>query len=557
MQKTPSRSTCLLKSRVTFILDMVNEIFRIIWKKLSEGRKMAKERNYWFNVLDSGINGIGSENAAFGIQNTIDNAAQNGGGTVYFPPGEYLTGSLKLKSNVSLHFEAGAILLGSENIFDYEEIEGRRYLISGFNCENIAIRGLGTIHGNGAKYWKTDGFMKANSPFYGKHRRYEPKEPRPFASIHFRDSKNIHINDITMIDSACYAVWLLGCDDAKISGIRIKNSYNGPNTDGLDIDCSSNVSISDCSIDAGDDCLALKSDTNALGRIKACENINVTNCQLSSTTNGIRIGYEGDGPIKNCVFSNIVMHDCDSGIAINAISGVESKRIRIKGGTTIENIIFSDIVMDVNRAFYLWIGKGGPSKIEGSIRNIKFRNIIARITRGSYIGGCEDVPVGDVEFNGVSLNISGKKDDEFLDEVPDPLSVWGDSPYTLGLPYGFYCRRVKDISFRDIKVEWGQITGNWSSAIRCEDAAGLQISGLIARQGMPESGCPVIHLSNTKDAFITGCRAVKGSNAFLLLSGDRISSVVFCFNDTRNALKMIEYNEDIGPGAIIQHSNVN
>ena len=148
----------------------------------------------------------------------------------------------------------------------------------------------------------------------------------------------------------CYTIWAIGCDNVVIDGITIRNPHDGPNTDGIDIDCCSDVRISNCSIDGGDDAIAIKSDAYQLGEDKPCENVVVTNCVLCSVPAcGVRIGYEGDAVIRNCTFSNLTIFDTDIGLDMVSILPA---RPNILKGTRCENILFDNIVMrNVNQAF--------------------------------------------------------------------------------------------------------------------------------------------------------------------------------------------------------------
>ncbi len=418
-----------------------------------------------FNVMQYGAAGRKKTKDTLSIQKAIDEANRTGGGTVYFPPGNYLSGTLFLKSNVTLYFEAGATLWGSPKKEDYHGVStkgpdlGDGYLLYGRNLENVTIEGRGAIDGQGRTFWTN----QMLSPVV-----FKPKDYRPRALMYVVDSRNILVKDVIIRNSPCYTVWLLGCEQINIRGITLVNPRKGPNTDGLDIDCCRNVRISDCHIDCGDDCIAIKSDAVRLGYKHPCENITVTNCTLSSTACGVRIGYEGDAPIKNCVFNNLTMVNTDIGIDI--VSILPAKAPNIRKGVELEGIIFSNIVMEeVNRAIYLWLGNEGRGKFTGRMENILISNVIAKAKNSSYIGGIAENPLHGVELNNIKLMMQEK-----IEPAPiTPPGVWGGEK----TPCGLYCRYVNDLKLNNLRVEWPKGNRNHPESLRCEHVEDLAVTG--------------------------------------------------------------------------------
>ncbi|MBO7742169.1 MAG: hypothetical protein J6S21_06405, partial [Victivallales bacterium] len=192
-------------------------------------------------------------------------------------------------------------------------------------------------------------------------------------------------------------------DNVRIQDITVRNPLCGPNTDVLDIDCSENVIISGCDIIAGDDCIALKSDTARLGEDKPCRNIAVTNCVFTAATCGVRIGYEGDGAITDCVFSNLVINDTKN--AIDILSLTPLPRPDYKTGTPIERISFSNITMrNVSYAFHVWCGTENEAQpYAAHISDLTFANITALTRNGSIIVSKDGAPIRNVFMNCVRL----------------------------------------------------------------------------------------------------------------------------------------------------------
>ncbi len=264
------------------------------------------------DVTAYGAKGNGRNMDTRAIQQAIDACAEEGGGTVYFPNGTYLSGTIVLASNVTLYLDAGATLLGSRNLEDYDP----PYLIYAHEAKNISIQGKGVIDGQGASFWDED---------------FNPLE-RPARMIELVACQNVTIRDVTIQNSPSWAVELLGCDRVVVDAVSIINPRRGPNTDGLDIVSSSNVLVSNCYIEGGDDSICLK----ARLKDKPCENVTVTNCVLISDDTAIKLGTRSTGDIRHCVFSNIAIRNTRYGISLF-----------MKDGGTYEDIQFSNITMEM------------------------------------------------------------------------------------------------------------------------------------------------------------------------------------------------------------------
>lgn len=367
----------------------------------------------FFNLADFGAKGDGitlNTNAFAAAMNAVRNA---GGGTLLIPPGRWKTGTVALVSDLTLVIARGAAVIGSESPDDYRHDATIRYhresfyLFEGIGVANVEITGGGAILGNGPAFWEDEFFRDWNRE--GKHglpypclRR--PKARRPHAVIYFSDSNRLRIGNLAIFDAPTYTIWLVGCEDAVIEGLTVRNDRHGPNTDVLDLDCSRRVRISNCDFSAGDDCIALKSDPNRTGTGFACENITVSNCVLSSVTCAVRIGYEGDAPIRDCVFSNLTIHDTRMGLDILSIRP-HIDTMHIKRGTPIDRIIFNGITMrNVLQPFFIWAGNELPeSGYAGHIRDLLFRDIYADATAGSFIGANIPGAIADITFEQVVL----------------------------------------------------------------------------------------------------------------------------------------------------------
>jgi polygalacturonase len=250
-----------------------------------------------FDVTAYGARGDGKTNDAAAIQKAIDACARNGGGIVYLPPGNFLSGTITLKSNITFYLEAGATLWGSRQMSDFDP----PHLIYAQGAENIAIEGRGTINGNGDAYWYPD---------------FRPHERRPSPLIELVECRNVRIQGIRIRNTPGWAIHPLECDGVWITGISIVTPMQGPNTDGIDPDSSRNVFISDSYIETGDDCIVLKTTGRRGAPVRACENVSVTNCVLISDDTALKLGTESLGDFRHCTFSNCVIRGTRVGLGI-------------------------------------------------------------------------------------------------------------------------------------------------------------------------------------------------------------------------------------------------
>lgn len=369
-----------------------------------------------YNVVDYGAVGNKITDDAKAIQQAIDECSANGGGTVLLPANHtFMSGPLCLKSNVDLHLEATAVLLANpdEGIYKLSAFgenrgEGMMWIYAN-GADNISITGKGTIHGNGIA-------------FMGKELddSYELKpvttfDPRPHV-LTLTDVKNLTIRDITIRDGAYWTVHLIGCDGAVIDGISLLNNLKIRNGDGIDLDHSRNVRISNCHITSGDDCICLKN-RREFEQYGPCHDITVTNCVMTSRSCAIKIGSENMDSIYNVVFDNCVITRSNRGLGIQN---------RDEG--TVTDVMFSNIIMDCQLWSDVWWGKAEPIYVTsyprangnhkdanwrfpkgetvgrcGEVSRIYFNNIVANSENGCFVGGDVEGKVNNVHFCNVRL----------------------------------------------------------------------------------------------------------------------------------------------------------
>lgn len=358
------------------------------------------------------------------LQRAIDEVSASGGGIVSLTDGVFMTGPVELKSGVELHIDASAVLLGSPDLKDYPEREHTRHfdgdsiprtrniaLIYADEAENIAIGGRGTIDCNGGAYVKA----KTGDKWSGWHfERIVPDEESIPRAVFFAGCRNVVVKDITMTNQpAGWSYWIHDCDMVCFDGCKILADVRYPNNDGIHINSSRDVTVSNCIIETGDDSFVIRANNRSLKENKVCERVTVSNCVFRSWSSGVRIGWTNDGIIRNCIFSNIVMHDCSNAISCYLPDKhiVEATHDYGREATLVENISFSNIRMDeiYGSAIYVNVGSSPATRFAG-FRNVSFSNIVCTCLELPYFCGREDAAVENIRFSDCSFEKCREED---------------------------------------------------------------------------------------------------------------------------------------------------
>jgi polygalacturonase len=369
----------------------------------------ARYRN-WVNVLETGAIGDGSTVSTVSIQRAIDLCGQRGGGTVFIPAGQYVSGTLWMRSNITLNMDAGAVLIGDSDPAAFplwaSKWEGKGHaashapLIAGEGLTAIALTGRGLVDGRGKMWWDAFEHGQAN-------------DPRPHL-VRFVDCRDVLIDGLRFANSPRWTLNPVACENVTITRVTIRNPHDSPNTDGINPDSCSNVHISNCHIDVGDDCIAIKSGSEEDGRphLLPCRNITITNCTMLHGHGGVVIGSEMSGGVRNVAISNCVFCGTDRGIRL------KSRRGR---GNAVEDLRVDNVVMDevhcpiVVNLFYV-CGTSEHSKLldpspqpvnsgTPQFRRLRFSNITARKVKyaGAFILGLPEMFVEDIVLDGISI----------------------------------------------------------------------------------------------------------------------------------------------------------
>ncbi|WP_281888505.1 glycoside hydrolase family 28 protein [Paenibacillus sp. YYML68] len=467
-----------------------------------------------YDITAYGAVGDGQTMNTEAIAAAIRACSARGGGTVYVPAGRYLTGPIKLASYMTLYIEAGAVLQFSDQ-FDLYTPERTRWsgyecygyspLLYGADLEQVAIKGEGIIDGHGETWWNAyrelkQGTLPSTSVRLSLLELNQEKREaiksnivewdsqflRP-ALLQLLDCRKVVLEGVTLQNSPFWNTHLVYCDQVMVRGVTIKNPSTTPNGDGLDVDSCTNVHVTDCHFDVGDDCLCLKSGIDEDGRRvgRPTENVVIANCTMLAGHGGVVLGSEMAGGIRQVVVSNCMFLGTDRGIRI--------KTNRARGGgvedVRISNIFMKDVLcpLAINSFYRYGVDESDPLMTspeavpitEGTsiIRGIHISDITVRNARAAaaFIYGLPEMPVQDVVLNNVVLEMTQDPAEQGgePDMVREELIMAGE---------GIYCKHVQGLELNRVRVETRQ-----GAAVTLDQVEDVVIEGLSTRRKHPNT----------------------------------------------------------------------
>jgi polygalacturonase len=542
-----------------------------------------------YDVRDYGAKADGKTLCTKSIQAAIDKCAADGGGTVYLPPGNWLSGTIYMGNYVTLLLDSGSTLLGSRDPNDYahphtsgsKSSRDRNFsywsLIAGTGLQHVAIRGRGTIDGQGSAFRFKD--------------RSRPK------GIYLENCRDVLVEGLKMLNAGSWMQHYRNCDKLRIQNITVFN-HAAYNNDGLNIDSCRDVCISGCMVDSDDDAIVMKSLS-----LKPCQNVTIANCVISSHCNAIKMGTESGGGFRNITITNCTI--CSprysevtygrqrglAGLALEIVDGgvldysevtygrqrgLAGLALEIVDGGVLDRVAISNIVMKgVSVPIFMRLGnrarqydKDEPKPGVGTFRNVVIDNIVATEVSniGCSITGLPGHAIENVSLSNIKLSFEGggtKKDAS--KEVPEKAGSYPESTMFGVLPaYGFYCRHVRGLKF--INVQLQTTASDQRHAVVCEDVEDVLIDSLDttpatlgSNQNPPLAGSPgaaaTIRLTDAKGVFIRGCRPRTGTELFLNLQGPQSERVVLIANDFSSVKKIVETGPDVARTALAQRAN--
>lgn len=503
-----------------------------------------------YDITQFGAIGDGRTDNTEAIAKAIDACAANGGGTVFVPAGKYFTGRIVLQSELTLELETGAVLLFNNDFEVYPPVRtrwsgyecyGYSPLIYGSGLRNVTIKGGGIIDGQGQPWWKANRKLRNDEPIeIARAEELKRLNAELIASVNsnivewksqfFRppllqliDCEHVYIEGVTLQNSPFWNTHLVYCSNVRVSGVTIRNPHDTPNGDGLDLDSCSNVRVSDCHFDVGDDCLVIKSGIDEDGRRigKPCEHITVTNCTMLRGHGGVVLGSEMSGGIRNIVISNCIFIGTDRGIRM--------KTNRARGGY-IRNILVNNIYMEdvfcpltINSFYRHGVDESDPlinsseavPVTEGTpvIEHIRISDVTAKNCRASagFIYGLPEMPIADVQLHHVTLETTTdpeEKGDE-PDMVKDAIVMAGD---------GMLCKHVKGLALHHVTIETRQ-----GPALLLENVNEAEVNSLKMKRRHEETS--VIRIERSADIYIVKSLANRADASYVAVDEQSMQDV--------------------------------
>lgn len=476
-----------------------------------------------FDVRAFGAVGDGKTIDTPAVNRAIDAASSAGGGIVFFPAGEFACYTIRLKSHVALYLNAGATILAAdvpqegtttggydpagppqawEAYQDFGHNHWPNSLFYGEGLEHISISGPGLIWGKGLSRGEGSELPRAESPGVGN------------KAIALKNCRNVLIRDLSMLMCGHFAILLTGVDNVLIDGLIIDT-----NRDGIDIDCCSNVRVSNCVVNSPwDDAICPKS-SFALGYARPTQNVTISNCYVTgqyafgSLLSGkferatysqerkalgrIKCGTESNGGFKNITITNCVFEGC-RGLALETVDGAD-----------IEDVTVSNLTMRglVHPPFFLRLGarlRGPKGIVPGALRRVLFSNIVSSGAVAQYPSVIAGIPghlVEDIKFDNLFLQQAGGGTSEWAAlEPPEKDAAYPEADMFGILPAtGFLIRHARNIEFSNVEI--ATEAPDARPAIWADDVQGLDVFRLRAH-----SSSPTFALHNVSDFRSFGSR---------------------------------------------------
>lgn len=401
------------------------------------------------DILDFASYSNGGSDWTLAFEKAICELEKAGGGVLRVPAGEYPTGSVELKSNMTLEVEEGAtlrFLSGFEYYplteLEFEGIPGPAYRPCVFarGAENVKLTGRGTLDGQGSFWWK-------------HHLEKTLPHPRPYL-ICFTDCRNVTVEQLTLTNSPCWTVHPLKCSDTVIRDLLIRNPAVSPNTDGIDPDSCTGVLIENCVIDVGDDCIAIKAGTEDTPVKVPCRDIVIRGCEFRHGHGGVVMGSEMSGGVRDVFVENCRFSYTDRGVRLKTRRG--------RGGT-VENIRLSHLRMDhVMCPFvfnmYYFCGKDGKlrrvwdkaaypvDETTPALKNVVIEDVRAEecTACAAFFWGLTENPVNGITFRDITVTMAA-------DAEEGTPAMMNDCPRLRAA--GLFLRCAENVRFENVQVE--------------------------------------------------------------------------------------------------------
>ncbi len=482
--------------------------------------------------------GVTDDTAA--IQKAIDTCHDHHGGKVIVPAGRFLTGTLQLRDNVTLHFEANAELLGAVQLSAYRNLDPFKEglgvdvgyaLIAAIDVKNIGLEGDGVIDGQGRILANAQ--IRADDKNWGR---------RPFLMQLVRCT-GVTLSGLRLQNSGAWTLHMFQCRDVTVENLRI-NCHGLPHNDGMDIDSCQDVRVKDCDVTSGDDALCFKT-TSAV----PCRNIRITGCTLNTGEAAIKMGTESVGDFEDIQVSHCrVLFAHEGGIKLFSVDG-----------SHLENVTISDIDL-TNATLPIMIRLGSRLKIfrpndpkqdVGTINNVTLRNITAENSGlvGVLITGIPGHPVKNLTLSHITIDMPGggswEEGQETLEEKESAypeVSMFGNRMPTPGV----YARHVRGLTIDDFTLNLGY--PDLRPALLCLDGEDVRFSAWTTN-GNLEADVPV-RLESVRHALLSDFKLQDAAAAFVSVTGRDSADIQFEHNKLAAGTVPLQLGNGVSKAAV-------
>ncbi len=467
------------------------------------------------DVRDFGVRGDGSAVETAKIQGAIDACAVDGGCTLVFPAGRYVSGTLFLRDAITLHLAPGAVLATSPHVADYPAPA----LLYGKGLDTIAITGPGEVQAGPVPAPDETTIRNPGS--------------RLVSLVLLENCTNVRIRDVRFRRSPAYTVSLRVVDGAWIENVAIDNALLAPGLNGVVIDSSSRVQVRGLQYRGGGDGIVIQS-SMVEGVAPPAEHIAISDSTIESGGMGLRVGTLTHGPIRNVVVNNLVVLRSQGGIGVF-----------VRDGGTVENLQFTNTVIETRAVqpgmaewpLVLDLKRRSDESASGSLRSVRFHNTQIRTAGRVLFSGFTGNPIRDLQIQGLEIRSALLAESPSHSQRPwrSPLDqVAGEDQMAAAIVGGY----LMGASLRDVRIHWTATElAPDAHALFLHSADGVQLDGWLARQAKIGGTLAAMHIMGARNIAIRNSTAPAQTGVWLQLQRMNKQDVFLSGNATAAAYR--------------------
>lgn len=507
------------------------------------------------DVTNYGAKGDSTTLNSVAIQKAIDDCNKTGGGKVIFRAGKYLSGTIVIKDNVTLLLQKDAVILGSTNVEDYQNLDlfadglGTDVgwaLVVAVDAKNIGIEGEGAIDGQGAK-------LKAQHILTDTRPEGQRWGRRPFL-LRIVRCNGVTVKGVTLFYSAAWTSHYFHSTNIRIEKVKIV-SRGVAHNDGIDIDGCQHVQIKDCDINSGDDALCFKTTSSKM----ACSDIVVTGMKLKSSQGAIKMGTESMAPFENIKISDCYIYETNNGgIKLLTVDGAHLRNVEVSNIEMVD--VKTPILVRLGSRLSVFRKGQDVQQQTGTLENVVIRNVKAKASdsaqlkppSGILITGVPDHYITNLTLENIEIDLPGSGTVENSRvEVPEAIDKYPEVK-TFGptIPaYGLWARHVKGLKLNNITFHLK--TNDVRPAFICEDGKDIEINNckIPATTGAQS----IVRLQNVDGAKINDVDVNADAESFVRVEGADSNNIQLKNVRTKGIKKKTDLSPEVKPGAVARN----